>query len=150
MRPERHDSQIGQMIDQGARIRDEPIPAPGPDVRLVGRDSSAEAVAAARRNLERAGLAGRALLEQGDAFDLEPPADPGLLVVNPPYGERMTESPEQWKRLGDLLKQRYTGWRAVVLAGGASRGKHIGLRPSFRKPVRIGPLDARILGFDLY
>jgi putative N6-adenine-specific DNA methylase len=52
--------------------------------------------------------------------------------------------------LGDLMKQRYRGWRAVILAGDADRGKHVGLKPSLRLPVRNGPLDARILVFDLY
>ena len=72
------------------------------------------------------------------------------MLVTPPYGARLAEEARQWSRLGDLLKQRYAGWRAVVLAGGADRGKHIGLRPERRIPVRNGPLDARILLFDLY
>ena len=55
-----------------------------------------------------------------------------------------------WPRLGDLFKNRYTGYRAVVLAGGETRGKGIGLKPKRRIPVRNGPLDARILIFDLY
>ena len=72
------------------------------------------------------------------------------MLVNPPYGERMEDEPAQWRRLGDLFKQRYQGWTAVVLAGGKDRGKHVGLRPKLRLPVRNGPLDARILVFDLY
>ena len=131
-------------------IREEPIPAPGPDVRLLGVDLAPEALAAARKNAERARLADRISLRRGDAFELQPPSGPGLLIVNPPHGERLEPSPEQWRRLGDLMKQRFAGWKAVVLAGGQDRGKHIGLRPSFRLPVRNGPLDARILGFDLY
>ena len=70
--------------------------------------------------------------------------------MNPPYGERMGEDPAQWPALGDLLKQRFRGWRAVVLAGGATRGKGIGLRPARRIPVWNGPLEARILVFELY
>ena len=134
-----------------AAIRAEPLPAPGPDVRLYGADTDREAIAAARLNLAQAGLGERARLAPADAFELEPPEGPGLLLVNPPYGERLEEEPAQWRRLGDLLKQRYAGWRAVVLAGGPSRGKQIGLRPRPpRIPVRNGPLDARILTFDLY
>jgi putative N6-adenine-specific DNA methylase len=48
------------------------------------------------------------------------------------------------------MKQRYKGWLAVVLAGGEGKGKHIGLKPRRRIPVRNGPLEARILPFDLY
>lgn len=134
------------------RVRREPISAPGPDVRLVGWDISAEAIRAARANLERAGVLDRAKLIRGAAFDgrLEPPPGPGLVVVNPPHGERIGTDTERWRALGDLLKQQFKGWKAAVLAGGPDRGKHIGLRPRRRIPVMNGPLEARILLFDLF
>lgn len=131
-------------------IRGEPLAARGADVRLYGNDRSAEALRAARANLERAGLLDRATLHRGDAADFVPPPEPGLVVVNPPHGERMEAEAAGWRALGDLLKQRFKGWRAVVLAGGADRGKHIGLRPRRRIPVMNGPLEARILLFDLF
>jgi putative N6-adenine-specific DNA methylase len=133
-----------------ARICREPIPAPGPDVRLIGNDNAGEAVRAARANLERASVLNRATLTRGEAFDLVPPEGPGLVVINPPHGERLGADTEQWKALGDLLKQRFKGWKAVVLAGGPDRGKHIGLRPKRRIPVMNGPLEARILVFELF
>lgn len=127
------------------------LPAPGQDVRLFGNDLSTSALRATRRNLAKANLSNRIELAQVDAFDYRPPKEePGLVLINPAYGERLESSPEQWKRLGDLLKQQYGGWRAVVLAGDKSRGKHIGLKPKLRLPVMNGPLDARILVFDLY
>jgi len=128
----------------------EPLPAFDPAVRLFGNDTSAEALAAARANLERANLLDRAVLSRGDAASFEPPAGPGLVVVNPPHGERLGTAAERWRELGDLLKRRFKGWKAVVLAGGEDRGKHIGLRPRRRIPVMNGPLEARILVFDLY
>jgi putative N6-adenine-specific DNA methylase len=133
-----------------ARIRKEPLPAPGPDVRLFGNDRSGQALSAARANLDRASLLDRAVLTRGDAERFEPPAGPGLVVVNPPHGERIDTDEDRWRALGDLFKQRYKGWKAVVLAGGADRGKHIGLRPKRRLPVMNGPLEGRILLFDLY
>ena len=132
------------------RVRDEPIPAPGPDVRLFGVDLSSTALKAARANLSRAGVLDRARFEQRDGFAFVPPSEPGLLLINPPYGERLTDAPEQWREIGDLMKQRYGGWRAVIIAGDEGKGKHIGLRPSFRLPVRNGPIEARILGFEIY
>lgn len=131
-------------------VRDEPIPAPGPKVTLFGVDRSSEALAAAETNLTAAGLADRAVLTRGDAFEFAPPPGPGLLLLNPAYGERLEADEEQWPRIGDLMKLHYRGWKAVVLAGGESRGKHIGLRPERRIPVKTGPLDARILPFDIY
>jgi putative N6-adenine-specific DNA methylase len=139
-------------------IRQEELPAPGPDVHLWGNDRSAEALRAARANLERAGLMERTTLRRGEAEQLNPPQGPGLVVVNPPHGERLglgaqagqQGEAEAWRALGDLLKQRFRGWKAVVLAGGEDRGKNIGLRPRRRIPVMNGPLEARILPFDLF
>lgn len=133
------------------RIRAEPFPVPGPDVHLFGIDHDAQAIAAARRNLAAAGLAERAQVEAGDAFAFEPPPGPGLVAINPPYGERLGGSDDAaWRELGDLLKQRYRGWKAVVLAGGEGLGKQLGLKPVRRIPVRNGPLEARILVLDLW
>jgi 23S rRNA G2445 N2-methylase RlmL len=133
------------------RLRSEPLPAPGKGVRLYGNDLAPAALRAAHTNLDRAGLAGRATLLRGDFRALAPPAEgPGLVVVNPPYGERVEEDLDQWRALGDLLKRQFKGWRAAVLAGGQSRGKGIGLRPRRRIPVWNGPLEARILLFDLF
>ncbi|HWM89205.1 MAG TPA: RNA methyltransferase [Thermoanaerobaculia bacterium] len=135
-------------------VKKEPIPAAGPGVRLYGNDLSAEALSAAKTNLERAGVLGRAALTRGPAADVyppqaEPPETPGLVLINPPHGERIGTDAERWKEVGDLLKQRFKGWKAAVLAG-EDRGKQIGLRPRRRIPVMNGPLEGRILLFDLY
>jgi putative N6-adenine-specific DNA methylase len=130
-------------------VKKEPIPAPGPGVRLYGNDLSGEAVGAARANLEKAGVLGRAVLTKGPAADAVPPEGPGLVLINPPHGGRIGTEAERWRELGDLLKQRFKGWKAVVLAG-EDRGKQIGLRPRRRIPVMNGPLEGRILLFDLY
>ena len=119
-------------------------------LKLVGLDSQPWAIAAANKNLRQADLADHASLSVGDAFTTAPPEGPGLVLINPPYGERMERSADAWKRLGDLLKQRYTGYTAVVLAGGSDQGASIGLRPRRRYRVKNGPLDARILVLDLY
>lgn len=130
-------------------VKKEPIPATGPNVRLYGNDLSAEALAAARANLEKAQVLDRAILTRGDAANVDPPEEPGLVLVNPPHGARIGTDAEHWRQLGDLLKQRFKGWKAVVLAG-EDRGKQIGLKPRRRIPVMNGPLEGRILLFDLY
>jgi putative N6-adenine-specific DNA methylase len=136
-----------------AAVRQEVLPASGPDVHLWGNDRSAEALRAARANVELAGVRSRTTLHRGEATGaggFDPPPGPGLVVVNPPHGERLGTEAEGWRALGDLLKQRFKGWKAVILAGGEDRGKHIGLRPRRRIPVMNGPLEARILLFDLF
>lgn len=131
-------------------VRAEALPAPGPGVTLHGVDLDPRALAAARRNLSAAGLAERAVLHEGDGLAFDPPEGPGLVVANPPWGERLEEGTELWRRLGDRLKQSYRGWRAVIVAGGPDRGKHLGLRPARRIPVRSGPLEARLLVLELW
>lgn len=121
---------------------------------LVGRDIAPLAIPIARRCLEVAGLGSSHAdgidLSVGDAKEIEPPPGPGLVLVNPPYGERLEADAPMWRALGDLLKQRFRGYRAVVLAGGEGLGKEIGLKPRRRIPVWNGALEARILLFDLY
>ncbi len=138
-----------------ARVRSEAIPALTSleNLTLYGNDLSASALTAAKANLERADLLPITHLTRGDAFALETPAPaPGLLLVNPPHGHRLEEpgAPgDLWRQLGDLLKQRFRGYRAVVLAG-ETHGKGIGLKPKRRIPIWNGPLEGRILIFDLY
>ena len=119
-------------------------------VELIGLDRNPMAIAASEGNLEEARLLYNSTLMQGDAFEWLPPEGPGLVLINPPYGERLKSAPDAWKHLGDLLKRRYTGKTAVVVAGGEDQGKSIGLRPKRRLAVKNGPLDARLLAFDLY
>ncbi len=133
-----------------ARVRAEPFPIPDESARLFGIDLDAGAAAATRRNLEAAGLGDRSTIVEGDAFEWQPPAGPGLIAINPPHGGRLAEGASQWRRLGDLLKNRYRGWKAVILAGGEGLGKELGLKPSRRIPFRNGPLEARILVLDLW
>ncbi len=138
-----------------ARLREEPGRPPGGEeaaagLRLYGADSDPGAISAAATNPEAAALDEDAFLKRADAFSYAPPAGPGLLLVNPPYGERLGQDDDLWPRLGDLLKQRYQSYIAVVLAGGEDLGKSIGLKPRRRWPVKNGPLDAKILVFDLY
>lgn len=140
-------------------LRAETRSAPGgPEVAenlaLYGVDQDRQAIAAAGVNLTRAGYDDRAFLKLANAYDWQPPATTeGLVLINPPYGERLPyegTSVDHWKSLGDLLKQRYRGYTAVLLAGGEGLGKTLGLKPRRRLPVMNGPLEAKILVVDLY
>lgn len=131
-------------------VRAEPIPAPGADARLYGCDLDSDAIAAAHASLDRAGLSAIAELGVADAFEATPPAGPGLVLINPPYGARLASSAEFWRGLGDLLKQRYRGYRAVVVAGDAALGRELGLKPKRRIPFWNGPIEARFLVLELW
>jgi 23S rRNA G2445 N2-methylase RlmL len=86
--------------------------------------------------------------------DVEVQAEPGLLVTNLPYGERIggtdLETRQLYDELGDTLKQKFAGWRAAILAASASPYKAIGLKPSRSVGLMNGSIPCRLLFFDLY
>jgi putative N6-adenine-specific DNA methylase len=122
-------------------------------VRVLGSDISGEAVRAARANAERAGVGAVVRFEEADLFELEPPPPQGVLLFNPPYGERLGEVDrlrDSYRRIGDWLKRRCKGWTAWMLAGNRELIKSVGLRPSRRIVLFNGPIECRLLRFDLY
>lgn len=140
-------------------ILDEEIPAPAPTSAILGSDVDARALDAARANLAVAGVEARIELRTFDFFQTRPPAPSGLLLINPPYGERVAgkgtgrREPDPFgPRLGTFLRERYAGWRVVILAGGdlpETLPSALDLQPARDHRVKNGPLDARILVFNL-
>lgn len=120
---------------------------------LYGRDIDEKALRAARGNTERAGLAGRIDWQLGDAATLAPPStEPGLVVTNPPYGERLGSEAEMVKLyslLGANLKSRYGGWRAAVFTGRPDLGPRMGLRAEKLYSFYNGDLPCKLLIFDI-
>lgn len=86
--------------------------------------------------------------------DVEPPAERGVLVTNLPYGERLATAEADLKTLyeevGNTLKQKFSGWRAAMLAVNDSPHKFIGLKPTQKIPVLNGNIPCRLLIFDIY
>lgn len=82
---------------------------------IVGTDRDPGAVEAARGNARRARVADRVVLRAVDFRDLEPPAPTGLLVANPPYGERVSGAAPVFAELGRTLRARWAGWRFALL-----------------------------------
>jgi len=119
------------------------------EIAVHGFDGSADAVTRARQNVERAGVSSGVRVTRCALADLEAPeGPPGLLVANPPYGERLGEAGELgplYAQLGDALKRRFPGWSAWVLSGNRALDKRIGLKAASRHPVMNGPIDCRFL-----
>jgi putative N6-adenine-specific DNA methylase len=95
-------------------------------------------------------VTGEIQLKQGDVLELNAPSAQGVMVINPPYGVRLSQPDELesfYPKLGDWLKQRFAGWRAYVLTGDARLSKLIGLTPSKRIPLFNGALECRLYEF---
>jgi putative N6-adenine-specific DNA methylase len=125
---------------------------PDAPLRIYGSDVNGTVLRAARANLEAAGLAEAVTLKQVSVLDLKPPAETGLIVMNPPYGVRTggeAELADLYPRLGDVLKRRFTGWRACIFTGDLRLPKLIRLTPSRRTPLFNGALECRLYEFKL-
>jgi putative N6-adenine-specific DNA methylase len=123
--------------------------APAP---IYASDHDPAAVEIAQRAFQRAGVAADIHLKQRDIFSIEAPAGRGVMVLNPPYGIRLSRPDELssfYPRLGDWLKQRFAGWRVYVLTGDARAQKLIGLAPSKKLPLFNGSLECRLYEFKI-
>ncbi len=120
---------------------------------LVGFDHDGGAVAAARENAASAGLKAKITVERGELARLKAPSGPpGLVAVNPPYGERIgTEQPveELYEELGRVLHDRFAGWRACVITSDERLSRSIGLRASKVNTLFNGPIRCVLAHFEL-
>jgi putative N6-adenine-specific DNA methylase len=123
-----------------------------PSCRFYGSDISERAITASRLNIRTAGLASAIRLKLQDVRESSPQGNHGIIITNPPYGERMkTEDLNGfYKELGDTLKKNYTGFSAWLLTSDREALKHVGLRTSKKIILFNGPLECRFANFGLY
>ena len=135
-------------LRDSARARGKPVRA----LPIHGSDKSGNAIELARENLRAAGVADAVTLKQMSMLDASPPADSGIMVMNPPYGERTGEAEELaafYPRLGDVLKQRFAGWTAYIFTADLRLPKLIRLAVSRRTPLYNGALECRLFKYEL-
>ncbi|MDI5893160.1 bifunctional 23S rRNA (guanine(2069)-N(7))-methyltransferase RlmK/23S rRNA (guanine(2445)-N(2))-methyltransferase RlmL [Halomonas rhizosphaerae] len=121
--------------------------------RLYGFDESPPALAAAKANAMRAGVPALIELEGGSLTGLArpeglPDSPRGLVMTNPPYGERLGELPELvrlYGQLGERVRVAFPGWQLAVFTANPDLGHRIGLRARKQYSLRNGPLEAKLL-----
>ncbi|GAB2181229.1 class I SAM-dependent RNA methyltransferase [Denitratisoma sp. agr-D3] len=119
---------------------------------IWGSDVSADAVARARQNLAHAGYDDLIRLGQADILDVSPPTATGILVSNPPYGERLSDDDylaRFYPQLGSVLKQRFAGWTCCFLTADERLPKLMGLKPKRKTPLFNGNLECRLYTFPM-
>jgi putative N6-adenine-specific DNA methylase len=123
-----------------------------PDKRISGSDSSAKAIRIAAENLNNLKHGKRVNLKILD-FKRAKGLENGIIVTNPPYGIRMgkKEKLDQfYKSFGDFLKQKCTGSTAYIYFGEREFIKKIGLKPTWKKPLKTGGLDGRLVKYEMF
>ena len=119
---------------------------------IYGSDLSGEALRSARANLAAAGLKEVVSLKQANILEISAPAKEGIIVTNPPYGVRLgelQELAELYPKLGDVLKKKFSGWRAYILSADMRLPKLIRLAASKRTPLFNGPLECRLFEYRM-
>ncbi|MBE0404193.1 bifunctional 23S rRNA (guanine(2069)-N(7))-methyltransferase RlmK/23S rRNA (guanine(2445)-N(2))-methyltransferase RlmL [Halomonas citrativorans] len=124
--------------------------------QLLGFDQSPAALSAAKTNAMRAGIPALITLHGQSLAQLTRPetltASSGLLITNPPYGERLGELPELvrlYAQLGEKAKALFPGWTLAMFTGNPDLGHRLGLRAHKQYALKNGALDAKLLLMDI-
>lgn len=132
-----------------------------PDVRRVsapkepmifGSDWSPDAVQGAKLNAEIAGVANWIQFKTRDVHDIEPPAPTGIILTNPPYGDRVADNEKVkalMKDFASVLKTRFKGWDLWILSGHETVSSSLGLKAARRIEVWNGPIECRLLHYQI-
>ena len=115
-------------------------------------DRSPKAVAIAESNINNARLQRDIHLMKKNMEDLTPPEEGGIVIINPPYGDRLEEDDidQVYENIGNTLKHNFQGYQCWLITDDAVALKHVGLKPSAKIPVWNGPLECRFVRFDIF
>jgi putative N6-adenine-specific DNA methylase len=142
------DEELFKQVIREARQQEDP----DNDVPIIGSDIDRDYVEAARNNISSAELDDYIRVKTADFKETQKPEEKGILIVNPPYNERLVNENinELYKMIGDTLKTNYQDWDAYVFTGNLEAAKIIGLKTSRRIPLFNGSIDSRLLKYELY
>jgi len=137
-------------------------PAPLPSAPTIfGSDISGDMITMARNNLRNAGILFEVPLKQIEAQEVKPPTDvPGILLTNPPYGERIgvrgdrSQAPDEmatafYSAFSTTLKQRFAGWQVYLFTADLGLPKMLRLKESRKTPFFNGALECRLFRFEM-
>jgi len=122
------------------------------DYAIVGSDISERSISIANENIRFAKLHKDISLQVIDFSDSKAPEGKGILITNPPYGERLKEEDiiEFYKNMGDVLKKKYAGYDAWIISSDIVALKSVGLHATRNIRVTNGPLECKFCKFTLY
>ncbi len=135
-----------QLVEEAAAREEAGLARPWP--QFLGYDADPVVVAAARKNIERAGLSEKIRVKQGQLAKLKRPADKGFLVCNPPYGERLGELDEAvqlYRALGRVCRTGFASWQVAFFIAAPDFADRFGLPWSASHRLFNGPLACRLL-----
>lgn len=120
--------------------------------KIMGSDISARAFDTTNKNLLKAGVRDIVKIKKVDFEDFIPPGDGGIVISNPPFGERIQRDDlnEFYSSIGSRLKHHYAGYSAWLLSSNYEALKHIGLRPDKKHILFNGALECKFQQFKIF
>ncbi len=120
--------------------------------KIIGCDISRNVAKKAKENVKLAKVDDIVTIQTCAMQDMEVPAGRGVVVMNPPYGERMVKDniEELYKSIGDTFKKNFSGFDCWVISSNMEAFKHVGLRPSRKIALFNGPLECRFMKYEMY
>lgn len=122
------------------------------DLMIYSRDILTKNIDIISQNVVKAGVEDYLSVKKEDFFLSEPKKESGVVVLNPPYGERlkMEDNEAFYKRIGDTLKQKYTNYDVWIISSDFNAMRAIGLKSTFRTELMNGGLKAWLSKFEIY
>lgn len=142
------DAELWESIKKEAEAQIKPFA-----YKIIGRDIDPIAIDIATENAERANVSEMIVFEREDFLKSESIVNQSVLVMNPPYGERLKEKEEIipfYQEIGTKLKHFYNGCDAWIISGNLEGIKFVGLKPSRKIKLFNGPIECRFNKFELY
>jgi putative N6-adenine-specific DNA methylase len=121
--------------------------------RIIATDHDRNAIHTARKNAEAAGVADKITFVSCDFAETRLPEGPGVLILNPEYGERLGEFNDlenTYSRIGDFFKKKAQGYTGYIFTGNLDLAKRVGLRTKRRIPFFNARIECRLLEYELY
>ncbi len=149
----RHLQGFDEAVWRDVRAEAQRRPIRKPPAAIIASDIRRDAVEAARRNARTAGVEQLIEFHVCDFAETPLPPTPGILILNPEYGERMSPGEDLgplYHHIGDFFKKSCQGWQGYVFTGNLAWGKQIGLRTSSKQTFFNSRIECRLLGFRLY
>lgn len=121
-------------------------------LKLFGFDKNRSVIEVAKRNARRAGVEQLITFEHRDLSDLRLPPEPGCIVVNPPYGERLEDldrAKDLYLDLGYKLKEQAGGWDFWILSGHTELTRNLKMKAEQKYPLMNGPIECRWVHYKI-
>ena len=122
------------------------------NLQIYGYDVSQRNLDIAEENIRQLRMHKDISLAKADFLQLQPPVENGILVINPPYGERLRKIDmlSFYASIGDTLKKNFTGFKAWIISSDFDAMKSVGLKTFSKKTLYNGKLECRLHGYDLF